>query len=662
MVTFNADNPGPVTVNVATFDDMRVEGDETFRFVIEEGFFAMNGFGDSFRPRFGTSSVTTTITSDDVVESDITLSVDPPAMAEGDGDMSFVVTATLNDDLVSGDDIPIAITLGGTATPGSDYKVKTALSSITIPEDSTSASGTLTLTPIDDTVVELDEVITVSGSAEGLSVDSAVITLRSQMTDTSDMTIWGPSGEVAEGGDAVFTARLDHLVSTPITVEWRGQSPDCCDFAEPEDYGSDHVAGRYPRGSFVIPANTLVHKFSIPVVDDNLAEPAERFAILIGEISGEGLAPNSIATSGQVGAGRGFVTIPASDGITVNLSGPAAVDEDSGTAEYTVSLSGGVPIGNVTVDYATADGTAEAGSDYTATSGTLKFTPANHADRTITVPISDDELEEPHETFRVALTGVSGGGGHTPELGTSSLTTIIRGIGAPPAPEPTPVVPQIVREKTLEKPPEDAPVAVGSRPGRPTGLSVSPPASSTGSSTVTFTLSWSAPTSGGAPSGYTVLRRAPATEPNFRVLGSVSGTSFADTTAKPKTSYVYRVKAVNALGESPTSGPAQIFFRPVGPGRVTGLSASANASGTSVSLSWSAPSSGSAPTGYQVLRRAVATESNLVVLASVSGGTSTSFVDSTASPGVKYVYRVRAHNGVGLGRVSLPAYATVKAK
>ena len=165
-----------------------------------------------------------------------------------------------------------------------------------------------------------------------------------------------------------------------------------------------------------------------------------------------------------------------------------------------------------------------------------------------------------------------------------------------------------------------------------------------------------------SPTGYKVMRRAPATEPNFRVLGSVSGTSFADTSAKPRTKYVYRVTAVNALGQSAQSDAAEIFYRPVGPGRVSGLSASADASGTSVSLSWSAPSSGSAPTGYQILRRAVASESSLVVLASVSGSASTSFVDSTASPGVRYVYRVRARNSVGLGQASLPAYAVVRKK
>ena len=653
--TFNADNPGPVEVSVTTFDDNRVESGETFRLKISEGFFAMNGHGDRFRPRFGTSSVTTTIIDDDVVGTDVSLSITPPAMAEGDEAMSFIVTAALNSGAPAPADIVVAITLGGTAAAGSDYTVTSALSSITIPEKSTSGSGTLTLTPIDDTVVEVDEVVTVSGSATGITVDPAVITIHSQMSDRAAMRISGPSEEVPEGSDAVFTATLSNLVSREITVEWRGQSPDCCDFAEPADYGSGHVKGRYPRGSFTIPANTLKHTFSIPVVDDNLAEPAERFAILIGEISGAGLAPDSITASAKTREARGFATIAASDGITVNLSGPAAVDEDSGTAVYTVSLSGGVPIGNITVSYASADGTAQAGSDYTSTSGTLRFTPANHADQTITVQISDDELEEPHETFRVALTGVSGGGGHTPALGTSSATTTIRG----DAPVPVSVVPAIVPEKV----PEEAPAAVTSPPGRPRNLSVAPPASDTGSSTVTFTLTWEAPAGGGAPSGYRILRRAPATEPNFTVLANNTGstdTTYADTTAVPKVSYVYRVRAVNAAGEGRNSLPAQITFRTTKPGRPSGLSARLNESGTAVALTWDAPASGGKPSGYQIMRRAPATEARFVILADDTASTDTTYTDLTAASGTKYVYRVKARNSVGLGQQSGPAYIVIK--
>ena len=56
----------------------------------------------------------------------------------------------------------------------------------------------------------------------------------------------------------------------------------------------------------------------------------------------------------------------------------------------------------VSVDFATADGSAKAGLDYTATNGTLVFA-AGVTNRTFTVPILNDGLVEATETFRVTL-------------------------------------------------------------------------------------------------------------------------------------------------------------------------------------------------------------------------------------------------------------------
>ena len=82
-----------------------------------------------------------------------------------------------------------------------------------------------------------------------------------------------------------------------------------------------------------------------------------------------------------------------------------AVNEGDGTAEFTVTLdqaSGAT----VTVDYATSDGTAEAGSDYTAKSGTLSFAPGETS-KTIEVSVTDDSLGEEDEDFKVTLSNAS---------------------------------------------------------------------------------------------------------------------------------------------------------------------------------------------------------------------------------------------------------------
>ena len=81
--------------------------------------------------------------------------------------------------------------------------------------------------------------------------------------------------------------------------------------------------------------------------------------------------------------------------------------EDSGFIKFTVSLAAEhASRRTVTVDYATTDGTAEAGSDYTETSGVLTFEPLQTTG-VISVPVTDDNLAEPGETFTLTLSNLS---------------------------------------------------------------------------------------------------------------------------------------------------------------------------------------------------------------------------------------------------------------
>ncbi len=86
-------------------------------------------------------------------------------------------------------------------------------------------------------------------------------------------------------------------------------------------------------------------------------------------------------------------------------SGDYGVSEDAGPALVTATLSA-VSSSTVTVDYATTDGTALAGSDYVTTSGTLTFTPGVTT-QTFSVPIVNDRLDEPSETVILTLTNPS---------------------------------------------------------------------------------------------------------------------------------------------------------------------------------------------------------------------------------------------------------------
>jgi len=86
--------------------------------------------------------------------------------------------------------------------------------------------------------------------------------------------------------------------------------------------------------------------------------------------------------------------------------GNVTVNEGAGTATFVVSLSEATT-GNVTVKYATSNGTATAGSDYTALASTTLTFAAGETYKTIVVNIANDATIEPNETFNVTLSSPS---------------------------------------------------------------------------------------------------------------------------------------------------------------------------------------------------------------------------------------------------------------
>jgi hypothetical protein len=123
------------------------------------------------------------------------------------------------------------------------------------------------------------------------------------------------------------------------------------------------------------------------------------------------LATGAAGTGAPIGGGqliRGLTIAPAG---TLQLNAVAvAVNETAGTVIVTVNRVGGSE-GQVTVNFATSNGTAIAGLDYFATSGTLTFAAGDTAPKTVTVQILDDVLTEGPETFNVTFSGASAGAG-----------------------------------------------------------------------------------------------------------------------------------------------------------------------------------------------------------------------------------------------------------
>jgi hypothetical protein len=168
--------------------------------------------------------------------------------------------------------------------------------------------------------------------------------------------------------------------------------------------GSDYGA---VSGRLTFAPGEVNKTITVPVYGDFLAEPNESFFI---NLSG--------AKRATIADGQGVVTI-WDDEPRVYISDSYAVEGTTGTTPLTFSvyLSHAYDL-PVTVEYATADGTATAGDDYQAASGTVTFAPGQTS-QTITVLVNGDRLAEPNETFflnvssadsYVAIGGGAGGG------------------------------------------------------------------------------------------------------------------------------------------------------------------------------------------------------------------------------------------------------------
>lgn len=117
-------------------------------------------------------------------------------------------------------------------------------------------------------------------------------------------------------------------------------------------------------------------------------------------------------------------------GVTIRGTGPAPIavsvadtlvrEGNAGTSVATFTIRLGAPaLDPVVVQYATQDGTATAGSDYQAASGSLTFA-RGQISKTVTVNVIGDTVIEDHETFQLVVTA-TGGDGSATAAGTASI-------------------------------------------------------------------------------------------------------------------------------------------------------------------------------------------------------------------------------------------------
>ena len=122
-------------------------------------------------------------------------------------------------------------------------------------------------------------------------------------------------------------------------------------------------------------------------------------------------ATSSCNTSGAICTSDGWPLSNSNSAAVAGAAGLSVADAEAEenvdeTIEFTVSLDRAASR-TVTVDYATSDGSATAGADYTAVGGTLTFA-AGERTKTVEVTLLDDTHDEGEETFTLRLSNASG--------------------------------------------------------------------------------------------------------------------------------------------------------------------------------------------------------------------------------------------------------------
>jgi len=195
---------------------------------------------------------------------------------------------------------------------------------------------------------------------------------------------------IVSEGDAFadFIVRLDAPNTGTVTVNYST-------FSETASKSSDVVG---LTGTLTFAAGETAKTVRMALVNDTAVEGTESFGL---ELSG----PSANATLAHNIATATIIDNDAPTGTPVVSINDFVIDEAAKTASFVITLDR-PGTSTVVMKYATQNGTALAGSDYVATSGTLSFAPGETA-KTVFVTLLNDSLAETSEAFNLVLSNLS---------------------------------------------------------------------------------------------------------------------------------------------------------------------------------------------------------------------------------------------------------------
>ena len=237
--------------------------------------------------------------------------------------------------------------------------------------------------------------LTLKATADCSAADAVCTADGRPLSASVEATVAGPGSvpptlavadaSADEGGALSFAVTLGAASGGEVTVDWATSDGTAT-------AGQDYTAG---SGTLVFSAGETLKTVLVATLADRVLDEGETVTLALSNPSGATLGDaEATGTIADVA-----VALPVVDVADASAS-------EGGTLAFVVTLDTASDAA-VTVDWATADGTATAGSDYAAASGTLTFV-AGETSKTVGVAALHDAEVESDETFTVTLSNVSG--------------------------------------------------------------------------------------------------------------------------------------------------------------------------------------------------------------------------------------------------------------
>jgi hypothetical protein len=323
-----------------------------------------------------------------IIDDDLppTVSINDVQVFESSGEAVFTLSLSSPSLWENTNQVEVAYTVvGGSATADRDFAAATG--TVTIPTAFT--SGAIRVPILNDRFDEPNEtffvdiqairnVVVAKGRGQGIILD-----------DDGPPEVFPLNAEVTEGERMRFNVALSLPSGFPIDVDYTTAAGTALAGI---DYESQSGRVHFEP----LQTNAIVW---IPTLEDRLSEAAETFLLRLSNPTNAVFpvpAPEAIGT---------ILDNEAPPVLTINTAAVLELDAGVANALFTVTLA---PASGqfVRVNYATADGTAHAGEDYTATSGVLEFQPGEISKEFVVPVLGDTIIEKGNELFFVNLTVV----------------------------------------------------------------------------------------------------------------------------------------------------------------------------------------------------------------------------------------------------------------